>query len=131
MDVYYYCIMSTTQKPQNIYQQKCNRLLQEEEIRFAGIINEMGCLVSGDFKKGIIPLEDEADRQKMYMELVLRVSTRAEFDDSLGPVLFSASRRKNTVMMSFPLKNKVLMISAEISVDIEKLAKKVLKIIEL
>ncbi|HET6517510.1 MAG TPA: DUF6659 family protein [Nitrosopumilaceae archaeon] len=113
----------------NIFQQKCDLLLKEDEIRFAGLINNMGKLVAGGFKEGILPYEDEAERQKMYMELALRVSMRMEFDYSLGPVKYSASRREKVVMMSFPINNNILMISVEPSIDIEKFAQKVLKII--
>ncbi|MCH8323570.1 MAG: hypothetical protein IH813_00445 [Thaumarchaeota archaeon] len=113
----------------NIFQQKCDLLLKEDEVRFAGLINNMGKLVVGGFREGISPYEDEAERQKMFMELALRVSMRMEFDYSLGPVKFSASRREKVVMMSFPINNNVLMISADPSIDIEKFAKKTLKII--
>jgi len=113
----------------SIYQQKCNLLLKEETIRFAGLINHMGRLVAGGFKEGISPLEDEAERRKMYMELALRVSMRMEFDYTLGPVKYSASRREKAVMMSFPLNNNVLLVSTEPSIDIEKFAQKVLKIV--
>jgi len=111
-----------------IFEQKCNRLLQEDEIRFAGVINSMGRLAAGGFKQNITPLEDESERQKMYMELALRVSMRMEFDYALGPVKYSASRREKAVMMSFPINNDVLMISAETTVDIEQLAKKIMKV---
>ncbi len=89
----------------------------------------MGRLVAGGFKEGISPLEDEAERRKMYMELALRVSMRMEFDYTLGPVKYSASRREKAVMMSFPLNNNVLLVSTEPSIDIEKFAQKVLKIV--
>jgi len=111
-----------------IFEQKCNRLLQEDEIRFAGLINSMGRFVAGGFKQNITPLEDESERQKMYMELALRVSMRMEFDYTLGPVKYSASRREKVVMMSFPINNNVLMISAETTVNIEELAKKIMKV---
>ena len=110
-----------------IFQQKCDILLQEDEIRFAGLINGMGRLVAGGFKKGVSPLEDDAERQKMYMELALRVSMRMEFDYSLGKVKYSAPRREKSVMMSFPISNNVLLISAEPDVDIDNTAKKVMK----
>jgi len=113
----------------SIYQQKCDLLLKEEMIRFAGLINHMGRLVAGGFKEGISPLEDEAERRKMYMELALRVSMRMEFDYTLGSVKYSASRREKAVMMSFPLNNNVLLVSTEPSIDIEKFAQKVLKIV--
>jgi len=111
------------------FEQRCDKLLEIDEIRFACLINNMGKLVAGGFKKGITPLEDDAERQKMYMELALRVSMRMEFDYCLGPVKYSASRREKAVMMSFPINNKVLLISAETWVDIEKLAKKIMLII--
>ena len=128
-------VLSANVKPQKqqnlqeykIFQQKCDRLLQEDEIRFEGLINGMGRLVAGGFKKGVSPLEDDAERQKMYMELALRVSMRMEFDYSLGKVKYSASRREKSVMMSFPISNNVLLISAEPDVDIDNTAKKVMK----
>ena len=113
----------------SIFQQKCDLLLKEDKVRFAGLINNMGKLVAGGFKEGIVPYEDEAERQKMYMELALRVSMRMEFDYSLGPVKYSASRREKVVMMSFPINNTVLMISAEPSINIEDFAQKALRII--
>jgi len=111
------------------FEQRCDKLLEQDEIRFAGLINNRGKLVSGGLKKGVTPLEDDVERQKMYMELALRVSMRMEFDYCLGPVKYSASRREKAVMMSFPINNKVFFISAETWVDIEKLAKKIMLII--
>lgn len=112
-----------------IFDQKCKMLLQEDEIRFAGLINKMGRLVAGGFKAGITPLEDDAERQKMYMELALRVSMRKDFDYSLGPVKYTASRREKAVVMSFPINSNVLLISAEPNVDIDKTANKIMKIV--
>jgi hypothetical protein len=111
-----------------LFEQKCQNLLKEPEIRFAGLINPMGHLVAGGMKKGLKPLEDDADMRKLYMELILRVSTRQEFDKTLGEVEYSASRRSKAVVMSFPIGNKVLFVSANPDVDIDNTAKKVMKI---
>jgi hypothetical protein len=62
------------------------------------------------------------------MELILRVSTRKEFDYSLGPVKYSASRREKAVVISFPIGNKVLLVSCNPDVGIDETAKKVMKI---
>jgi hypothetical protein len=122
--------MSQVEKSNEYYMfdQKCQNLLKEPEIRFAGLINPMGHLVAGGMKKGMKPLEDDADMRKLYMELILRVSTRQEFDQSLGEVEYSASRRKKAVVMSFPIDNKVLLVSANTDVDIDATAKKIKKI---
>ncbi len=123
-------LVSTIQKSDeyNLILKKCERLLQEDDIRFAGIINRMGKLLAGGFKKGIKPIADDAERQKLYMELALRVSTREEFDYCLGPVKYSASRREKAVMLSVPFNKKILLVSAEPNVDIDKTATKIMKI---
>ncbi|MFB5631327.1 MAG: DUF6659 family protein [Nitrosopumilaceae archaeon] len=122
--------MSQVEKSDEYFQmeQKCQNLLKEPEIRFAGLINPMGNLVAGGMKKGLKPLEDDADMRKLYMELILRVSTRQEFDKTLGVVDYSASRREKTVVMSFPIDNTVLLVSANTSVNIDETAKKIKKI---
>ncbi len=122
--------MSQVEKSNEFYafEQKCQNLLKEPEIRFAGLINPMGHLVAGGMKKGLTPLEDDADMRKLYMELILRVSTRQEFDHTLGVVEYSASRREKAVVMSFPIGNKVLLVSADTNVNIDDTAKKVKKI---
>ncbi|HEY7367292.1 MAG TPA: DUF6659 family protein [Nitrosopumilaceae archaeon] len=111
-----------------LFEQKCQNLLKEPEIRFAGLINPMGHLVAGGMKKGLKALEDDADMRKLYMELILRVSTRQEFDQTLGEVRYSASRRSKAVVLSFPIDNKVLLVSANPDVSIDDTAKKVMKI---
>jgi len=111
-----------------MYNQKCNLLLQIPELRFAGFLDSMGNLIAGGFKQGVTPLHDESERQKLYMETVLRVKTREEFDYNLGEVQYAAARRKKVVTMTFPLNGKVLFVSMELNVNIEDAAEKIMKI---
>jgi len=111
-----------------MYDQKCNLLLQIPELRFAGFLDPMGNLIAGGFKQGVTPLHDESERQKLYMETVLRVKTREEFDYDLGEVQYAAARRKKVVAMTFPLNGKVLFVSMELNVNIEDAAEKIMKI---
>lgn len=113
-----------------IYENKCQKMLEEDEIRFAGIINESGNLVSGGFKKGITPLESDETKLKSFMEFVSKVSIRKEYDETLGPINYLAARRDKAVLVSFPfpVSGFVLLISANPSVDIEQLATKVIDI---
>ena len=112
------------------YNEKCTRLLEEEDIRFAGIINEKGDLISGGFKKDLTPLEGDETRLKSFMEFVSKVSIRKEYDQSLGPINYLAARRDKAVLVSFPfpISKILLLISAEPTVNIENLAKKVVDI---
>lgn len=113
-----------------LYDEKCEKLLQENEIRFAGIINDQGKLISGGFKKGITPLEGDETKLQSFMEFVSKISIRKEFDQSLGPINYLAARRDKAVLISFPfpVSKIILLISAEPSVDIENIAKKVVDI---
>ena len=113
-----------------IYDMKCQKMLDEDDIRFAGIINEDGNLVSGGFKKGITPLETDEARLKSFLEFVSKVTIRKEYDETLGPINYIAARRDKAVLVSFPfpLSRFVLLISANPSVDIEQLATKVVDI---
>ena len=113
-----------------IYDNKCQKMLDEDEIRFAGIINEDGKLVSGGFKKDITPLESDEAKLKSFMEFVSKVTIRKEYDESLGPINYLAARRDKAVLVSFPfpVSKFVLLISANPSVDIEQLAAKVVDI---
>ena len=112
------------------YDEKCTRLLDKDEIRFAGIINEHGELISGGFKVGLTPLERDESKLKSFMEFVSKVSIRKEYDQSLGPINYLAARRDKAVLISFPfpISRIVLLISAEPSVNIENLAIKVVEI---
>ena len=107
------------------YNEKCTRLLEEDDIRFAGIIDENGDLISGGFKKGLTPLEGDETRLKSFMEFVSKVSIRKEYDQSLGPINYLAARRDKAVLVSFPfpISKMLLLISAEPTVNIENLAK--------
>lgn len=110
-------------------QQKCQSILELPEIRFAGFLDYMGNLISGGFREGVYPRKDEDERKKMFVEAVLRIRTRQDFDENLGPVKYAAARRKNVVTMTVPLEGKVLFISAEPDVDIDKTAAKILELL--
>jgi len=109
----------------------CEKLLKEPEIRFAGILDPMGNLIAGGFRSDVEPLKDDAERKKLFMEVVLRQKTREEFDYNLGPVEYAAARRKNVVIMIFPIEKNVLFISAEKNIEIDPTAAKIMEIMGL
>ncbi len=125
--------MTTVQKfPEyELVSKKCKTILQEKEVRFTGFIDKMGNLIVGGFKEKSPSLEDECERQKICIDLALRTSMRADYDHSLGPVLYTTSRRKNAVMISFPLQTCILLISAKADTDVEMLVRRVMKIIHM
>ena len=113
-----------------IYNIRCKDLLDEDKIRFAGIINDVGNLIYGGFKKGLLPLESDPTKLESFMKFVSKMSLRKEYDDSLGPINYLVARRDKAVLISFPfpLSGILLLVSAEPTVVIENLASKVIKI---
>jgi uncharacterized protein DUF6659 len=108
----------------------CKKVMDlDPKIRFAGMINEKGRLFAGGMKEGVKSLEDMRDDEMMYMQLVLRAKMRREFDQVLGAVEFALSYREKLIMMSFPMKDYVLLLSGEKGIDISKIPFKVLKIL--
>jgi len=105
---------------------KIKDILSEPEIRFCGLIDSSGQLITGDFRSGVIPFENDARRRQMFQELAHRVANRQGFDANLGRVKYSSSRRENVVMMSFPLGRYIIMVTAEPSVNIDRLAWKII-----
>ncbi len=122
--------MSNLDLTLKLYSEKCNHLLGESEIRFAGIVDKDGKLVAGGFKEGIIPYENDETKLQSFFEFVSKASIRKEFDESLGPINYIAARRDKAVLVSFPfpITHILLLISAEPTVNIEILAKKVIEI---
>lgn len=118
--------MTNKQFPLEEIKKEIKDILSEPEIRFCGLIDSSGELIVGDFRKDVIPLENDVRRKQMYQELAHRVANRQGFDASLGRVKYSSSRRENVVMMSFPIGKYVIMITADPSVNIDRLAWKVI-----
>jgi len=121
-------LQSVNLKDYHLCHQKCNLLFEESEIRFAGFLDPMDNLIDGGFKEGVIPFHDESERQKLYIETVLGIKTTQEFDYDLGSVDYVAARRKKVITFTFTLNDKVLFVSVEPNVEIEKTAQKIIKI---
>ena len=78
----------------------CAELSEEGQIRHVGVINSLGHLVAGVFKKGITPLLAEDKIAMTYMQLMLDFKMRKELDDVLGPIDYIASRRTNHLIIT-------------------------------
>ncbi len=102
----------------------------DSRVRFAGVINSRGRLIAGGMVASKKALEDEKKDEMLFMELALRVKMRSEFDDDLGKVKFSMSFREKLIVMSFPIKNDILMVTMERKTQFEKISFKILKLVE-
>jgi hypothetical protein len=109
----------------------CNRLCNEPKIRFCGIINSFGRLVTGGFRNGIKPLDNEDQRQMLYIQSTLELSMKREFDDTLGSVNFITTYRDNVALITIPMQQDyLLLISVERNAQIEQIVNKTTSLFE-
>ena len=112
------------------YTKICKTIMDvDNQIRFAGVINDRGRLVAGGMRENVEPLESEKDDEMIFMELALRVKMRKEFDRQLGKVNFALASRERALAMSFLVGEDILYVVSEPDADYGQLPKKILKII--
>ncbi|WP_246271075.1 DUF6659 family protein [Nitrosopumilus cobalaminigenes] len=102
----------------------CKELSNENKIRHVGVINNLGRLIAGGFKVGISPLLDSDKVAMTYMQMQLDFKMRQELDEVLGPIDYIASRRTKQLIISVPIKDNLVLISAEPDADDKQIIKK-------
>jgi hypothetical protein len=113
-----------------IFDQKYQSLLDEQGVRYVGIINNMGRQIAGGYKKTITPLVDE-EEHKISLEHTLEILLTKDLDESLGSIESIITRRKKVIMITVPMEKFSLLISAERDSNAEKLAEKASKLFTL
>jgi hypothetical protein len=113
------------------FEKLCNEIMAvDDNMRSARIIGDKGKLVAGGMKGNLKALEDVKTDEKLFMDLALRVRMRREFDQEFGEIEFSMSYREKVIIMSFPMNEHILFASAEIKLKFDKVALKILKILQ-
>ena len=108
----------------------CQELSKEDKMRHVGVINPLGHLIAGGFKKGVIPLLDDGAMGMLYMQMQLDFRMRKELDDVLGPVDYIASRRTKNLVINVPVGENVVLITAEPDADDKSIIKKAEKLFD-
>ena len=98
----------------------------DPDIRFVGLIDDMGRLAYGGMRPGKISLESETESVKIYMEFALISKLHTDFDSKLGEVVYSLTVRKKIKMLSFPIDGHIIRLSLEKEADHEKIVNAVL-----
>ena len=105
------------------FEQICRQVLSLPEIRFCGVVNNLGNLIAGGFKDKVVPFEPDEKRRMLYMQMVLDINMRKEHDDTLGPIEYSATKRGKVLMISIPISDKLFLISANPNADPHQISK--------
>lgn len=108
----------------------CRELSKEDKIRHVGVINKLGKLIAGGFKEGTSPLLDPDKVAMTYMQLQLDFKMRQELDEVLGPIDYIASRRTKQLIISVPIGDDLVIITAEPNSDDKEIIKKAEKLFD-
>lgn len=100
-------------------------ILSLPDIRFVGIINNMGNLIFGDYKKGITPIA-KIDQYKMCMEHAVELFMKKDLDHTLGSLDYIISKRKNVIIITIPVRDYLVLISAEQDAKIESIVDEII-----
>ena len=109
----------------------CKMILDlDPDIRFAGVINNKGRLLTGHTKKGLRAFTTQKDQEMLLMETALGVRMRKEHDSHLGPVIFTVSYGSKIISMNFPLDDEILCVSAEKKINLMTVPFLILRFLE-
>ena len=115
-------ILSSSQL--NILETNCNLILEYSGVMFVGVINYLGNLIAGGFKKGITPMGNENTRRMMYMQLKLDLTMRKDYDELFGPVNYVMSERGKITKISMPIKKHMIVLITDRNIDCKSVIKK-------
>jgi hypothetical protein len=97
----------------------CSQILQlDNSIRYAGVGNNMGTLVTYEFRQGVEPILNEEELQSNTINAVLRMKTREDYESKLGDVVYTFTLYKKVKRASIPLDHPLNLMVLNVSFDI-------------
>ncbi len=109
----------------------CDKIIKlDRTIRFAGVVNNRGEVIEGGFKHGVEPLLNGTDEQQMYIHSLSNLTTLKSYSDRLGIVRYSLTEHEKVTLLTFPLDDKILCISATPKADIRRIRDKVMRVLQ-
>jgi hypothetical protein len=109
----------------------CDTIIKlDRNIRFVGIVNNRGEVIEGGFKQGIEPLLNGTGEQQMYIHSLSNLTTLQFYSDRLGMVRYSLTEHERVILMTFPLGDGILCLSAMPKANTNKIRDKVMKVLK-
>jgi hypothetical protein len=109
----------------------CERIIKlDRSIRFVGIVNNRGEVIEGGFKQGLEPLLNGTDEQQMYIHSLSNLTMLQSYNDRLGKVRYSLTEHEKVTLMTFPLGDGILCLSAMPKANMDKIRDKIVKVLK-
>jgi hypothetical protein len=106
----------------------CETIIKlDRNIRFVGIVNNRGEVIEGGFKQGVEPLLNGIDEQQMYIHSLSNLTMLQSYSDRLGMVRYSLTEHEKVTLITFPLGDGILCLSAMPKANLNKIRDKVIK----
>jgi hypothetical protein len=106
---------------QSILHYVCNRILElDNSIRFAGFINNMGTIITYQYRDGLDPLLKNNESELSFVDTVLRMRTRKDMESKLGKVIYSLTvyeKVKRVTILTDRDEEPILVVSLDINYD--------------
>ena len=102
----------------------------DRDIRFVGIVNNRGEVIEGGFKQGVEPLLNGIDEQQMYVHSLSNLTMLQSYSQSLGGVRYSLTEHEKVTLLSLPLGDRVLCISATPKANMNMIRERVMKVLK-
>jgi hypothetical protein len=114
-----------------VYSDFCEKIIAlDDKIRFVGIVNKSGEVIAGGFQKGVEPLLEGEDEQELYVHSLSNMAVLNNFTDRLGKVSYHIAKHDKVSLMTFPLSEEILCLSASSKADIDMIRDSILDMIE-
>lgn len=95
----------------------CDRILElDNSIRFAGFVNNMGTIITYQYRDGLNPLLKTNESELSFIETVLRMRTRKDTEPRLGRVIYSLTvyeKVKRVTILPDSEEDPILMVSLD------------------
>ena len=82
----------------------CKQILEvDKSIRFVGIANTLGNLITTEYRQGFVPLMTKQETSQYAIEAVLRATIREEFESKIGRLEYSIGKYEKRLSPTVPI----------------------------
>ena len=85
----------------------------DRRIRHVSVLDDMGRVVAGGMRKGISSLEPASEDLRLMANITIQIGTDQTWDQYFGAAQFTFIKREKLSMLTFPMGNKLMMVSTE------------------
>ncbi len=104
----------------------CNSIIRiNKNIQSVAIINKLGRPIEKVTRDGSLKQLPQPKDEMFFMQRVLEISMGKDHDSEYGPINYHLSERENLTMITFPMRDHVVLVTTKKDTSIISLAKKI------